>query len=362
MPPLPALPHSGPHAPFSPLHVPVEAALPPALPCAHRSEPGASPRPHTPAQASSSESPLHPASKRLFSGRLHPVTLAATSLGLDCFEPFDLDGDTAHDILDDVVFEALLRLCWSGIVALIVLAPPCKEYSRLKLRPGGPKALRTPQYMDGVPGLSLSQRKKLLDSKTIHDRGRALFRAVVSKGGVGIWEQPPSAMSWLEEANFQMLRDHQCALVWVDACRRNKAFSKSWAFGCNSSKIRALEARCNHSYKHQSIAGVKEQGVYLSTLTAEYPPSLALQLAQEGSVKQAPSDKHCHCTPISPEPSHWRPAGSRPATVQEWCCPKPEHPLQAVARPWLHWMHERKLVPRILAHIKKRFSGWKWQL
>ena len=45
--------HSGPHAPFSPL----EAALTPALPYARRSEPSASPRPHTPAQASSSESP-----------------------------------------------------------------------------------------------------------------------------------------------------------------------------------------------------------------------------------------------------------------------------------------------------------------
>ena len=52
-----------------------------------------------------------------------------------------------------------------------------------------------------------------------------------------------SAMSWLEEANFQMLRDHQCGLVWVDA----------WAFGCNSLKIQALEACCNHSYKHRSI-------------------------------------------------------------------------------------------------------------
>ena len=94
---------------------------------------------------------------------------------------------------------------------------------------------------------------------------------------------------------------------------------------CNSSKIRALKGRCNHSYKHQSIAGVKEQGVFLSTLTAEYPPSLALQLAQVGigrSVKQAPSDKHCHCTPNSPLHSS-----------ADWCCPKPEHPLQAVANP-----------------------------
>ena len=96
-----------------------------------------------------------------------------------------------------------------------------------------------------------------------------------------------------------MLRDHQCALVWVDACMRNKAFAKSWAFGSNSSKIRALQARCNHSYKHQSIAGVKEQGVFLSTLTAEYPPSLALQLAQIGVGRVR-------------------------------CLPKPEHPLQAV--------------------------------
>ena len=94
-------------------------------------------------------------------------------------------------------------------------------------------------------------------------------------------------MSWLEEANFQMLRDHQCALVWVDACRHNKAFSKSQAFGCNSSKIQALEARCKHSHKHQSIAGVKEQGVYLSTLTAEYPFPGIGRVSKTGSFRQA---------------------------------------------------------------------------
>ena len=101
----------------------------------------------------------------VFSGRLHPVASAAISLGLDCFEPPDLDGNTAHDTLDDEAFEALLRLCWSGIVVLIMLAPPCKEYSRLKLRPHGPKALRTPQHMNGA------------------------FRRWIAK--LFIWEQPP---------------------------------------------------------------------------------------------------------------------------------------------------------------------------
>ena len=113
---------------------------------------------------------------------------AAVELGLDCFEPFDLDQNPAHNILDDTAFEALLKLCWAGAAALIMLASPCKEYSRLKLRPGGPKALRTPQHTHSAPGLSPCQQKKLADSKAIHERGRLLFTAVVS-------EQPPLSMS-----------------------------------------------------------------------------------------------------------------------------------------------------------------------
>ena len=106
---------------------------------------------------------------------------------------------------------------------LIMLAPPCKEYSRLKLR-----------------------------------LGRALF--AVSKGGVGVWEQPPSAMFWLEEANFQMLRDHRCTLLRVDACR----FLQVMGF--------RLQRRKNPGPKpplQSLIAGVKEQEVFPSTLHSE---------------------------------------------------------------------------------------------
>ena len=150
-------------------------------------------------------------------------------------------------------------------------------------------------------------------------------------------------MSWLEEANFQMLRDHQCVLVWVDACMHDKAFAKSWAFGSNSSKVQALQARCNHPHKHQSIAGVKEQGVYLSTLTAEYPPSLALQLAQigigrvskTGSFRLAlPLHSNCPNT-VTLAPCRLPTCdGAGMHSSADWCLPKPKHPLQAVAKPW----------------------------
>ena len=110
-----------------------------------------------------------PAAARLFldvfAGFHAPVTQAVKSLGLDHFQPFDLDADAAFDILHDPTYELLLQVCWSGIVGAALFAPPCKEYSRLKLLPGGPPALRTPELLDGVPGLSPSDLKKVTDSK-----------------------------------------------------------------------------------------------------------------------------------------------------------------------------------------------------
>ena len=159
-------------------------------------------------------------------------------------------------------------------------------------------------------------------------------------------------MSWLEEANFQMLRDHQCALVWVDLL----------SHGHSAATVRRYRP-CRPA-AITPIAGVKEQGVYLSTLTAEYPPSLALQLAQIGigrQVKQVrlalPLHSNCPST-VTLAPCRLPTCdGAGMHSSADWCLPKPEHPLQAVARPWLHWMHERKLVPRILAHVNSGSSN-----
>ena len=75
----------------------------------------------------------------------------------------------------------LLRLSHSGLVGLAWSAPPCKEFSRLKLRRPGPKALRTPEYMDGVPGQSPAEQARVDASAEIHRRSRALLRGVVNR-------------------------------------------------------------------------------------------------------------------------------------------------------------------------------------
>ena len=221
-----------------------------------------------------------------FAGVHAPLSQAASKAGLDRYEPLDIITNPAHDILIDSAFESLLRLCWSGAIGLTVCAPPCKEYSRLKMRPGGPPALRTPAYMDGVPGLSPAQLKKVRDSREIHRRGRALLHAVMCKGGVGVLEQPPSSLAWLETANFDLFKEFQGHLAWVDACRHGKDWAKSWCFASNSARIGRLAALCNHNIAHQSIAGVKDaSGEYLSTTTAEYPAPLAKEIIDSVSYR-----------------------------------------------------------------------------
>ena len=63
---------------------------------------------------------------------------------------------------------------------MIMLAPPCKEYSRLKLRLGGPKALRTPFRLHSVKNCWIA-RPSTTVAKPCSEQW--------SKGGVGIWEQ-----------------------------------------------------------------------------------------------------------------------------------------------------------------------------
>ena len=67
---------------------------------------------------------------------------------------FDILLDKRMDLLNDQSYEQLLRICSSGQVAYGAASPSCAHYSRLKLHRPGPKALRTPEALDGVPGLN----------------------------------------------------------------------------------------------------------------------------------------------------------------------------------------------------------------
>ena len=78
---------------------------------------------------------------------------------------FDILLDSSLDILEDAAYEDLLRVAASGQVGYGAASPSCCEYSRLKLREdGGPKALRSPEHLSGMPNLTAWELQRVQES------------------------------------------------------------------------------------------------------------------------------------------------------------------------------------------------------
>ena len=113
-----------------------------------------------------------------------PLSTALQAIGVSTLA-FDPLLDPSMDLRDDAVFDWLLRVCCSRTVALAHAAPPCGEYTRAKLLPNGPKALRTPAALDGLPGLTASQALKVQESQLVFTICvQALFLVFASGGQV----------------------------------------------------------------------------------------------------------------------------------------------------------------------------------
>lgn len=210
-----------------------------------------------------------------------PLSQAVSELQGDLFS-FDVLIHVSLDIFDDAVFERLLRICASGIVGYNANSPACKEYSRLKLRPNGPPALRTPEFLDGKPGISADDMLAVQESRLMLTRCVQCATLTFDAGGHSHLEQPSSAMSWQEPEVQTFISTCRCYCSVVAACHFDRDWAKSWMFCTTSDLVSSLACTCPHGPSaHQQIAGVRtESGAYLSRYTAEYPPLLASAFAK----------------------------------------------------------------------------------
>ena len=166
---------------------------------------------------------------------------------------------------------------------MVQLLHACAHYSRLKLLPGpGPKALRTPSALAGVPGLNSHDVLKLQESFMMLFRCITCLTLVFQAGGHVHLEQPPSAMSWLEDCVTQFLKVTSAYCVVIAACEYGADWYKSWMFASSMQAISSLGAVCTHPPgSHLSIRGTNvETGEFLSRQTACYPKALAAAFAK----------------------------------------------------------------------------------
>ena len=214
-------------------------------------------------------------------GSHRPLSQALLSLGADVLS-IDKLVNLQHNLLDGDFMETLLRICASGIVGYTAASPSCNEYSRLKLKPGGPQALRSPQYLDGLPGLAPESLFKVQDSHTMLSNCVQALMVTYSSGGDGHLEQPTTAMSWSEPCVQQWLLTAACHCVNLPACLYGADWQKSWMMASSSEALTSLGGTCDHgSQAHQSITGTRDaSGAFISRTTAEYPQLLAARFAE----------------------------------------------------------------------------------
>lgn len=176
----------------------------------------------------------------------------------------------------------MLKIAASGLVAYCACSPACCQYSRLKLRPGGPPALRTPEHLDGVPGPSSEDLAKVQESNLMLERSVQLLQVFIAAGGHGHLEQPSPAMSWEEPAVRAFIHQHACACVYIAACGYGNDWHKSWLLACTYQALQSLAFKCPHQPgDHQAIRGTKmASGQCLSRITAEYPQEVSVSWAQ----------------------------------------------------------------------------------
>lgn len=217
----------------------------------------------------------------LFAGARAPVFSALRDQSYECIEPIDKINGVSHDILDDSVLEAVLRLASSTLVGVSLAAPYCSKHSRATLFPDGPPPARTPAEPEGCLNNTLQQDIALQESAAVHDRSRIASDLVMVHGGISAVENPLRSMTWLDPIMSEWVRQQTPFVSVAAACQFGEDWDKSWLFVCNHHCIHQVAASCPHpKHSHKQVAGVRlPDGSFFSRLTAAYPDALAGALA-----------------------------------------------------------------------------------
>jgi len=296
----------------------------------------------------------------LFAGHSAPLSCAAKIANIDHFSPFDIEFYASCDILDDDLFENLLKLAHSGLIGAVWSAPPCRFYSSLRKHDRGPPPLRSKEFLDGLPGLSKHQQRQVRESKEIHRRSDLICIAVFQQGGFAGKEQPLNSLAWQEPYSQQFVEQCSCHLVATPACKWGLDFFKYWAIAATSDHISSLAGQCSHR-DHMDFRGKRlPDGSYVSALTAEYPSALASAIiniispwvSQSSLMNQ---DLSTWRTLLSKNPITTGPRitdGAGDISSANWTIPKSKDFFKSLRQTWIKRILQTKLHTKVIDACK----------
>ena len=221
----------------------------------------------------------------LFSGERHHLSSHVLTIGCRTLQPLDILIDNTMDILNDECYLSILRLISTKRIGSILAAPPCTEYSLLKLKQPGPLPCRTPENMDQPLYDSPECIHRFVSSREIMSRTTTILHVNHIHGGYSTMEQPLHAMTWDEEFIRQARKDFLTESAIISHCqvaeKDQTLLNKHWLFVSNIPDFHHAELQCTCSNTHASFAGnLEPDGSYSSRLTAEYTTPMAEHLAR----------------------------------------------------------------------------------
>ena len=217
-------------------------------------------------------------------------------------------GNPAHDILNNNVYENILRRSQRGEFLAVFAAPPCSTFSICRFTrsssaaDGGPPVVRRRSggQVTGITNCPAAHRREVKQSNELVARTCAILHAAVEAGSEFAMENPADRGN-VENLSTFVDADHAPIWLMPDILRLSKFASCRYstfpmcAFGVDYEKPTTLmytpglakhlqdldHLRCTHEKGHDGKAGgEKVDGVWNSAAAAAYPAELNLWLAQ----------------------------------------------------------------------------------
>ncbi|CAE7223898.1 unnamed protein product [Symbiodinium sp. CCMP2592] len=213
----------------------------------------------------------------LFAGAGAPLSMMASRHGLPCIA-VDILRRSADDLLDDKVFDALLKLAYSGVIAFAHASPPCGDYSIVKRFDGGPPPCRSWDFLQGLPSNDEAAHARVKFSHLLLSRAIMILHAVFQSGNHVSLEQPRNSMAWAEPIPITQawMLDIAADIIQVAACNFGSEFEKYWVFATSWHPLQELQGSCPHPRgTHRPFHGVRDSsGEYTTRKTAAFPEKL----------------------------------------------------------------------------------------
>eukprot|EP00435_Cladocopium_sp_Y103_P014598 s616_g3.t1 len=208
-------------------------------------------------------------------------------------EGCDRSGAEAVDFLQEQPYADLVDQCRAGEIDGVHSGFPCGSFSMIRHKPGGPPAVRSLEWIYGLPTNSPSQQSEADRGSMLAIRSTVIAAEQIQSQRrrrvpeVATLENPPGSEAqvegpaWALPELIDFIRRFECTLAYFNTCAYQQKERVRWfkpaQFGGRLGGLEGLRRKCHctRDFKHQPLVG-KER----TSKAGRYPNDLALEYAK----------------------------------------------------------------------------------